>query len=91
VNRREVFKRDHHQCQYCDSTHRLTLDHVIPLSKGGSHSWDNVVTACEPCNQRKGDRTPEQSGLTLRSKPKAPIHPTVAFAEHFWRDQDLAH
>jgi 5-methylcytosine-specific restriction endonuclease McrA len=87
VNRREVLRRDHHTCQYCGSTHNLTLDHVVPLSRAGSHTWDNVVTACERCNQRKGNRTPEEAGMVLRSKPRAPLHPTVAFAEQFWREQ----
>jgi 5-methylcytosine-specific restriction endonuclease McrA len=62
----------------------LTLDHVIPRSKGGSHSWNNIVTACEKCNSRKRDRTPTEAGMILRAKPKAPLHPTVAFAESFW-------
>jgi 5-methylcytosine-specific restriction endonuclease McrA len=84
VNRREVLRRDHHRCQYCGSTKNLTLDHVIPRSKGGRHTWDNVVTACERCNSRKGDRTLAEVGMQLRKIPKAPIHPTVAFAEQFW-------
>lgn len=87
VNRREVLKRDSHSCQYCGSNKRLTLDHVIPVSKGGQHKWDNVVTACEPCNQYKRDRTPNEAGMPLRSKPKAPMHPTVAFAENFWHGE----
>jgi 5-methylcytosine-specific restriction endonuclease McrA len=87
VNRREVLRRDRHTCQYCGSTKNLTLDHVIPRSKGGKHSWDNVVTACERCNSKKGDRTPEQAGMPLRSQPKAPLHPAVAFAEQFWHEQ----
>ncbi len=86
VNRREVFRRDHHTCQYCSATRDLTIDHVIPLSKGGSHTWENVVTACQSCNQRKGDRLPEQAGMTLKTKPKPPVHPTVHFAERFWKD-----
>jgi 5-methylcytosine-specific restriction endonuclease McrA len=85
VNRREVLRRDHHSCQYCGYTKHLTLDHVIPISKGGKHSWDNVVTACERCNQAKGDRTPDQANMPLRNKPKAPMHPSVAFAEQFWK------
>ncbi len=89
VNRREVLRRDKHACQYCGSTKQLTLDHVIPRSKGGKHSWDNVVIACEPCNSRKGDRTPHQAGMTLRTTPKAPMHPAVAFAEQFWREQQV--
>lgn len=89
VNRREVLRRDKHTCQYCGSTKQLTLDHVIPRSKGGKHTWDNVVIACERCNSRKGDRTPQQAGMTLRTQPKAPMHPTVAFAEQFWREQQV--
>lgn len=87
VNRREVFRRDHHACQYCGSTKRLTLDHVIPRSKGGTHTWDNVVAACEKCNSAKGDRLLHEIGMVLRSKPKAPIHPAIAFAEQFWKEQ----
>ena len=86
VNRREVLRRDKHACQYCGGTKQLTLDHVIPRSKGGKHSWDNVVIACERCNSRKGDCTPSQAGMILRTKPKAPMHPAVAFAEQFWRE-----
>jgi len=95
VNRREVFRRDHHACQYCGSSKRLTLDHVIPRSKGGTHTWDNVVAACEKCNSAKGDSPSErlcqrllhETGMVLRSKPKAPIHPAIAFAEQFWKEQ----
>jgi 5-methylcytosine-specific restriction endonuclease McrA len=87
VNRREVFRRDHHACQYCGSTKRLTLDHVIPRSKGGTHTWNNVVAACEKCNSSKGDRLLHETGMVLRSKPKAPIHPAIAFAEQFWKEQ----
>jgi len=87
VNRREVLRRDHYSCQYCGSSKRLTLDHVIPRSKGGKHTWDNVVIACESCNSRKGDRTPTQAGISLRTQPKAPTHPAVAFAEQFWKEQ----
>ena len=89
VNRREVLRRDKHSCQYCGSTKHLTLDHVIPLSKGGKHSWDNVVTACESCNNSKSDRTPQQAGMTLHTPPKAPVHPIVAFAEQFWREHKV--
>ncbi|MEA5550453.1 HNH endonuclease [Anabaena cylindrica UHCC 0172] len=86
VNRREVLRRDHHSCQYCGTNKRLTLDHVIPRSKGGSHTWNNVVTACERCNSRKGDKAIAETGMQLRSKPKAPVHPAVYFAEQFWID-----
>jgi 5-methylcytosine-specific restriction endonuclease McrA len=89
VNRREVLKRDSHTCQYCGTSKRLTLDHVIPRSKGGQHTWDNVVTACERCNSTKSDRLLHEAGMVLKTKPKAPIHPAVAFAEQFWNTQRL--
>jgi 5-methylcytosine-specific restriction endonuclease McrA len=87
VNRREVLRRDHHSCQYCGSRKRLTLDHVLPRSKGGLHTWNNVVTACEKCNSSKGDRTPDAAGMQLRTKPKAPLHPAISFTvREGWRD-----
>jgi 5-methylcytosine-specific restriction endonuclease McrA len=89
VNRREVLRRDNHTCQYCGSTKHLTLDHVIPRSKGGQHTWDNVVTACERCNSTKSDRLLHEAGMVLKTKLKAPIHPAVAFAEQFWNAQRL--
>ena len=89
VNRREVLRRDRHTCQYCGSSKHLTIDHVMPLSRGGQHTWNNVVAACAKCNQHKSDRTPLEAGMPLHTKPKAPIHPTVAFAEKFWRSEHL--
>lgn len=90
VNRREVLRRDNHTCQYCGSSKHLTIDHVIPRSKGGQHSWDNVVAACERCNSAKGDRLLHEAGMMLKAKPKAPAHPAVAFAEQFWKSQQTA-
>ncbi|MEO1352574.1 MAG: HNH endonuclease [Cyanobacteria bacterium J06635_15] len=86
VNRREVLRRDSHTCQYCGSKKQLTLDHVVPRSQGGPHTWDNVVTACAPCNAHKGARTPDLARMTLKQRPKAPMHPVVAFAEQFWKE-----
>jgi len=86
VNRREVLRRDKYTCQYCSSTRQLTLDHVLPRSRGGKHTWDNVVIACSQCNAKKGDRTPTEARMPLRTQPKAPLHPTVTFAEQFWRE-----
>ena len=91
VNRREVLRRDKYTCQYCGSMKHLTLDHVMPRTKGGKHSWDNVVIACVKCNSKKGDRTPKEAGMSLRTLPKAPVHPAVTFAEQFWREQAAAH
>jgi 5-methylcytosine-specific restriction endonuclease McrA len=73
LTRVEVFSRDGYTCQYCGrQTHDLTLDHVMPRSQGGGHSWENVVSACRNCNRRKGGRTPEQAGMKLLSEPRAP-------------------
>ena len=73
ITRRAIFARDQWTCQYC-GTHRdsLTVDHVIPRSKGGTSSWDNIVTCCAPCNRRKGDRLPHQINMHPRQKPRMP-------------------
>lgn len=75
-SRINIFIRDHYVCQYCGqkfSKNHLTLDHVIPVVQGGGKNWENIVTACKPCNQRKGGRTPSQSSMHLIRKPKRPI------------------
>ena len=77
ITRRAVFARDRWTCQYCGSGHaNLTVDHVIPRSKGGSSSWENIVTCCAPCNRRKGDMLPKQANMHLRSQPTLPS-PTI--------------
>jgi 5-methylcytosine-specific restriction endonuclease McrA len=73
VNRRTVFARDGSRCQYCGSAAE-NLDHVIPRSRGGQHTWENVVAACRRCNTRKEDRLPHEVGMVLRSTPVAPRH-----------------
>jgi 5-methylcytosine-specific restriction endonuclease McrA len=73
-SRHMVYSRDNHQCQYCGSIKNLTIDHVMPRSRGGSNSWTNLVTACMPCNTHKGDKTPEEWGKPLYTKPKAPFN-----------------
>lgn len=72
LSRQNVFKRDSGRCQYCGSTRDLTLDHVLPRSKGGKTSWDNLITACKSCNSRKGDRTPQEAQMPLRYAPYKP-------------------
>lgn len=72
ITRRAVFARDRHRCQYCGSERHLTVDHVIPRSKGGRDTWDNVVTSCAPCNRKKADRPPHLAGLRLLATPRAP-------------------
>ena len=81
VNRREVLRRDAHSCQYCGSNRHLTLDHVMPRSKGGPHTWDNVVTACRVCNQRKGSRTPDEAQMPLHMQPRAPSFGFYAYGQ----------
>ncbi len=74
-SRRNVFDRDKNQCQYCGKKfHKdfLSMDHVIPRSRGGPSSFTNIVTACKPCNAFKDDRTPDEAGMVLLKKPVAP-------------------
>ncbi len=75
LGRRTVLARDGYTCQYCGARpdkSELTLDHVVPRSRGGRSSWGNVVTACTRCNQRKGRHTPEEAGMPLRAPPRRP-------------------
>jgi 5-methylcytosine-specific restriction endonuclease McrA len=67
-----VFLRDGFTCAYCGSKHDLTFDHVIPRSLGGRTQWENIVTACSPCNMKKGARTPQMARMPLQSMPKRP-------------------
>jgi 5-methylcytosine-specific restriction endonuclease McrA len=73
ISRRALFARDGWRCVYCGaSSGRLTLDHVVPRSRGGESIWENVVTACAPCNHRKGNRTLEEAHMHLLHTPRAP-------------------
>lgn len=75
LSRKNVLIRDKYTCQYCGKKFppsELTIDHIIPKSKGGHTRWDNVVTCCKRCNNRKGMRTPWEAGMTLVKKPSAP-------------------
>ncbi|XBV87152.1 HNH endonuclease [Deinococcus sonorensis KR-87] len=80
-NRRNVLRRDAFVCQYCGAHDELTIDHVYPRSRGGRHGWENVVTACRGCNQRKGSRTPDEAGMTLRLPPRAPSFGFYAYGQ----------
>ena len=74
-SRKNVLVRDRHRCQYCRQefpTALLTLDHVVPLSRGGTTTWENVVTACKKCNNRKGNRLVSESKMWLERQPKTP-------------------
>ena len=74
VTRKNVLKRDGNKCQYCGSKESLTLDHVIPKSRGGGDSWDNLITCCATCNVKKGNKTPKEANMPLLSKPHKPHH-----------------
>lgn len=86
-NRRNLFARDGGQCQYCGALVTLrtfSFDHVVPRAQGGLTRWENIVTACIPCNQRKGNRTPAQAGLRLRPPVRpdtSPVRPFPCFEE----------
>ena len=71
ISRRALFARDGWRCVYCGTSGgRLTLDHVVPRSRGGRSSWENLVACCYRCNNSKGDRTPEEAGLKLARRPR---------------------
>lgn len=72
MNRSRIFKRDNYQCVYCGSRKELTLDHVIPKSRGGLNDWTNLVTSCSKCNVKKADRTPEEARMKMRQLPYEP-------------------
>lgn len=72
LSRKNVFGRDRFTCQYCGSNNNLTIDHVLPVSRGGKWSWENLVTACNECNSKKGHKTLEEAEMKLIRTPKAP-------------------
>lgn len=72
VNRQRVYRRDNYECVYCGSKKELTLDHVLPKSRGGRNDWNNLVTSCTKCNTKKGNKTPEEARMFMRQKPFAP-------------------
>ncbi len=74
LTRKNIMRRDGHRCQYCGSPDRLTIDHVQPKSRGGRDAWDNLVAACVPCNNGKGNRTPEEAKMNLSRSPFRPSY-----------------
>lgn len=74
MSRRNIMHRDNYTCQYCGRKSELTIDHVIPRSRGGKDTWDNVVVACLRCNVNKGSKTPREAGMKLDKKPCRPFH-----------------
>jgi 5-methylcytosine-specific restriction endonuclease McrA len=81
VTRRGVLSRDQYTCQYCGCAPArtfLTVDHILPRSRGGKTTWDNVITACQKCNGRKGNRTPAEANMALLSEPIRPRYIAIA-------------
>lgn len=77
LTRRNIIARDQNTCQYCGKkSANITVDHVIPKSRGGDLSWENVVAACQACNLKKGNKTPEEANMILFRRPKRPKIPS---------------
>ena len=76
-SRAGVLRRDNRICGYCGHPAGNTVDHVRPVSRNGKNTWVNTVACCDPCNQKKGDRLPNEAGMTLKSKPYAPTWATL--------------
>lgn len=88
LSRKNILRRDSHRCQYCGKkTHEMTIDHIIPRSRGGGDSWENLVAACVRCNNRKGSRTPEEANMKLLTVPKRPHH-ILFLKQHIGRYED---
>lgn len=91
LNRKNVIKRDNYECQYCGSTDLpLTVDHIFPKNRGGKDTWENLTCACPDCNSRKGNRTPEEAGMSLRRIPRKPgyiffIQQLVGVSDERWK------
>jgi len=82
LSRKNILRRDNYKCQYCGrSDLPLTIDHVVPKSRGGQDLWENLVAACIKCNNKKGDRTLEEANMKLIRKPFRPSH--IMFLKHF--------
>lgn len=81
LTRKNVLKRDGNRCQYCGTHEDLTIDHVIPRSRGGQDTWENLVAACNRCNHKKGNHTPKEAGMPLKREPFRPHH--ILFLQEF--------
>jgi 5-methylcytosine-specific restriction endonuclease McrA len=87
VNRNRIYRRDNYECVYCGSKKDLTLDHVIPKSRGGKNEWVNLVTSCFKCNIKKSNRTPEEAKMVMKQKPFAPtLINENAHVTQIWND-----
>jgi hypothetical protein len=93
INRQRIFKRDGFRCAYCDTSKNLTIDHIMPKSRGGGNTWMNLITCCKNCNRIKDNKTPEEAGMRLIRKPFEPsifsevINPNIS---EIWEDFKLS-
>ena len=88
LTRKEVFIRDGYTCQYCGrQCHDLTIDHVVPRSRGGPHTWENLVSACRSCNHRKAGRTPAEARMDLLAEPRKPAASSYYVFYHYLESQ----
>ena len=91
LSRKNILKRDNHICQYCNrKSSFMTVDHIVPKHKGGSDSWENLVTACVPCNTRKGNKLLKDINMSLLKIPKAPsilfnLQSDLSSAQNSWK------
>lgn len=87
ANRNRIYKRDNYSCVYCGSNRHLTLDHVIPKSRGGRNDWTNLVTSCQKCNLKKADKTPDEARMKMSHKPFAPtlVNENITLSK-IWND-----
>ena len=91
LNRKNLMIRDNHTCQYCGKKLQpLTIDHVIPKHYGGTDSWENLVVACQICNHKKGNHTPEQAGMELIQQPRRPhyffyLYKIIGIKDDHWK------
>jgi 5-methylcytosine-specific restriction endonuclease McrA len=81
LSRKNIIRRDNHRCQFCGASSNLTIDHIIPKSRGGEDTWENLTTACIKCNNKKGDRILEEAKMVLYNNPKKPSH--ITFIKNF--------
>ena len=89
ISRSRLYKRDNYECAYCGRTKNLTIDHIIPKSRGGQNTWENLVTCCLPCNRFKSNRTPDEAKMKLKIIPYEPnIFSDVVndSVENIWED-----
>jgi hypothetical protein len=89
INRNRLFRRDNYTCVYCGNKKNLTVDHVMPKSRGGQNTWLNLVTCCSHCNRVKDNRTPEEAGMRFLKQPYEPsifsevVNPNI---ESVWQE-----